>query len=86
MIKTGLLVVALSSGVYETELPTMKECLQARTQIVEQDASIEAICIPQFTIDQKDLFNDWIDKLQPKCGDDDRWRGNPFREKNGLMN
>ncbi len=86
MIKTALLIVALSSGVYESEIPTMKDCLKARTQIVEQDASVEAICIPQFTIDQENLFNDWIDKIQPKCGDGDRWRGNPFREKNGLMN
>ena len=86
MIKTGLLVVALSSGVYETELPTMKECLQARTQIVEQDASIEAICIPQLSVDQEDLFNNWIDKFYPKCGDDDRWNGNPFRDKSGLTN
>ncbi len=86
MIKTALLIVALSSGVYESEIPTMKDCLKARTQIVEQDASVEAICIPQFTIDQVNLFNDWIDKIQPKCGDGDRWRGNPFREKNGLMN
>ena len=86
MIKTALLIVALSSGVYESEIPTMKDCLKARTQIVEQDASVEAICIPQFIIDQENIFIDWLDKIQPKCGEDNRWRGNPFREKNGLMN
>jgi|TARA_B110000196_G_scaffold37141_1_gene27749 hypothetical protein len=67
MIKTGLLIVALSSGVYETEMPTMKECLQARTQIVEQDASIEAICIPQYSVDTEEIVNDWIDRFYPKC-------------------
>ena len=83
MIKTGLLIVALSSGVYESEFPTMGDCLKARTQIVEQNSSIEAICIPQS--DQTEIFNDWLDKIQPKCGND-TWKEGPFREKSGLTN
>ena len=50
MIKTAILVLSLSGNVvYEAEMPTMKECLAARTEIVKQKSSFEPVCVPTAT-------------------------------------
>ena len=47
-MKALLIVSALSGmgGDYEVEMPTMKDCLNARTAIMEQDKSAKSICVP----------------------------------------
>jgi hypothetical protein len=47
MINTALLIIALSGNlVYELEMPNMKECVKASTQIEEQDSYFNSICVP----------------------------------------
>ena len=49
MSMKALLIVSALSGVggdYEVEMPTMKECLNARMTIMEQDKSAKSICVP----------------------------------------
>jgi hypothetical protein len=47
MIKALLIVSALGGGAeYTTEMPSMESCLNARTQIMEQDNSIKTLCVP----------------------------------------
>ena len=47
MIKTAILLLSLSGDiVYEAEMPTMKECLTARTEITQQKSSFKTVCIP----------------------------------------
>ena len=47
MIKALLIVSALGGGAeYTTEMPSMESCLNARTQIMEQDNSIKTQCLP----------------------------------------
>ena len=47
-MKALLIVSALSSmgDGYEVEMPTMKDCLEARVTIMEQDKSAKSICVP----------------------------------------
>ena len=45
----ALLIVSALSGMgdgYEVEMPTMKDCLNARMTIMEQDKSAKSICVP----------------------------------------
>ena len=45
----ALLIVSALSGIgdgYEVEMPTMKDCLEARVTIMEQDKSAKSICVP----------------------------------------
>ena len=46
MIKALLIVSALGGAEYTTEMPSMESCLNARTQIMEQDNSIKTLCLP----------------------------------------
>ena len=47
MINTAILLLSLSGDiVYEAEMPTMKECLTARTEITQQKSSFKTVCIP----------------------------------------
>jgi hypothetical protein len=48
MIKALLIVSALGGygGGHTTEMPSMESCLNARTQIMEQDNSIKTLCVP----------------------------------------
>ena len=46
MIKALLIVSALGGAEYTTEMPSMESCLNARTQIMEQDNSIKTLCVP----------------------------------------
>ena len=50
MLEATLLVIILSSGGdYTVEMPSMKECLDARTTISEQDPTVKTLCIPHWT-------------------------------------
>ena len=47
MLKAMLVVTALGGGGdYTAEMPSMKECLDARIVIAEQDASLKTLCVP----------------------------------------
>ena len=48
MLKAMLVVTALASGGgdYNVEMPSMKECLDARITIAEQDPNVKTLCVP----------------------------------------
>ena len=47
MLKAILLVTVLGvSGDYMAEMPSMNECLDARTTIAEQDPTVKTLCVP----------------------------------------
>ena len=49
MSMKALLIVSALSGIgdgYEVEMPSMKDCLNARMTIMEQDKSAKSICVP----------------------------------------
>ena len=72
MLKAMLVVTALGGGGdYTAEMPSMKECLDARISIAEQDATLKTLCVPMADESAKmqeffDLFMDMIDKIKAK--------------------
>ena len=73
MLKAILLVTALGGGGgdYSAEMPSMKECLDARTTISEQDPNVKTICVPKADESAKMqeffmIFMDMIDQLREK--------------------
>ena len=48
MMKALLIVSALGGGMgsYEVDMPSMKECLDARVAIMEQDKGAKTLCVP----------------------------------------
>ena len=46
-----LIVSALGGGMgsYEVDMPSMKECLEARVAIMEQDKGAKTLCVPALT-------------------------------------
>ena len=72
MLKAILLVTALGGGGdYSAEMPSMKECLDARTTIAEQDPNVKTLCVPMADNTAKVqeffyLFMDMIDQLREK--------------------
>ena len=51
MMKAMLIVSALGGGMgsYEVEMPSMKECLDARVAIMEQTKDAKTLCVPAIT-------------------------------------
>ena len=51
MMKALLIVSALGGGMgtYEVEMPSMKECLDARVSIIEQYKDAKTLCVPAIT-------------------------------------
>ena len=51
MMKALLIVSALGGGMgsYEVDMPSMKECLDARVAIMEQDKGARTLCVPAIT-------------------------------------
>ena len=51
MMKALLIVSALGGGMgaYEVEMPSMKECLDARVSIIEQYKEAKTLCVPAIT-------------------------------------
>ena len=72
MLKAILLVTALGGGGdYSAEMPSMKECLDARTTIAEQDPNVKTLCVPMADNTAKVqeffyLFMDMIEQLREK--------------------
>ena len=50
-MKAMLIVSALGGGIgtYEVEMPSMKECLDARVSIIEQYKEAKTLCVPAIT-------------------------------------
>ena len=48
MMKALLIVSALGGGMgsYEVDMPSMKECLDARVSIIEQYKEAKTLCVP----------------------------------------
>ena len=59
MLKALLIVTAIGGADYSVEMPSMKECLNARTQIAEQDKTVKTLCVPKAdeTAKVQDFFN-----------------------------
>ena len=80
-----LIVTALGGGGdYTAEMPSMKECLDARISIAEQDATLKTLCVPVADESAKmqeffDLFMNMIDQI--KAGE----RENPTKYKPGYV-
>ena len=72
MLKAILLVTALGGGGdYSAEMPSMKECLDARITIAEQDPNVKTLCVPMADNTAKVqeffyLFMDMIEQLREK--------------------
>ena len=51
MMKAMLIVSALGGGMgtYEVEMPSMKECLDARVSIIEEYKDAKTLCVPAIT-------------------------------------
>ena len=65
-----LVVTALGGGGdYNVEMPSMKECLDARVTIAEQDPNVKTLCVPMSDETAKvqeffDIFMDMIQELK----------------------
>ena len=48
MLKAMLLVIILSSGgeYFAAEMPSMKECLDTRIKLLEQNVTTNTLCLP----------------------------------------
>ena len=72
MLKAILLVTALGGGGdYSAEMPSMKECLDAKIVIAEQDPNVKTLCIPMADDTAKVqeffmIFMDMIDQIREK--------------------
>jgi len=72
MLKAMLVVTALGGGGdYTAEMPSMKECLDARIVIAEQDATLKTLCVPMADDQAKvreffEIFMEMIDKIKAK--------------------
>ena len=73
MLKAILLVTALGGmgGDYTAEMPSMKECLDARITIAEQDPTVKTLCVPMADDAAKVqeffmIFMDIIDQLRER--------------------
>ena len=70
MLKAMLIVTALGGGGdYTAEMPSMKEWLDARISIAEQDATLKTLCVPMADESAKmqeffDLFMNMIDQIK----------------------
>ena len=67
-----LVVTALGGGGdYTAEMPSMKECLDARIVIAEQDATLKTLCVPMANETEKmqeffDIFLNMIEQIKAK--------------------
>ena len=70
MLKAMLVVTALGGGGdYNVEMPSMKECLDARVTIAEQDPNVKTLCVPMSDETAKvqeffDIFLHMIDQIK----------------------
>ena len=70
MLKAMLIISSLGGGNdFTVEMPTMEDCLAARTEIQKQDDSLKTLCIPSVDETAKvqeflDMFMDMIQELK----------------------
>ena len=77
MLKAMLKVTALSGGGdYTAEMPSMKECLDARITIAEQDPNVKTLCVPMANDSEtvKEILNSFLDMIK-KMRKEDRFEG-----------
>ena len=82
MLKAILLVTALGAGGdYMAEMPSMNECLDARTTIAEQNPTVKTLCIPMAddTAKVQEFFMIFMDMI-------DQIREREFGEKTSSFN
>ena len=46
MIKALLMVTSINLGSVDTVLPSMKDCMNARDAIIEQETDAKVLCVP----------------------------------------
>jgi len=66
MLKAMLIVTAISGvGDYSVEMPSMKQCLDARIAITKQDDSVKTLCVPKAdeTVKVREFFNIFMDMI-----------------------
>ena len=68
MIKALLMVTSINLGNVETVLPNMKDCLDARKTIIEQEVDAKVLCIPYTqeqskSDDMRDMFSVFMDMI-----------------------
>ena len=68
MIKALLMVTSINLGNVETVLPTMKDCLDARKTIIEQEVDAKVLCVPYTqeqskSDDMRDMFSVFMDMI-----------------------
>ena len=66
MIKAMLVVASLGIN---TEMPNMKACLEARSQILEQDKKVQVLCVPanpkpDRKSEMKEMFSLFLNMIQ----------------------
>jgi len=68
MIKALLMVTSISLGNVDTVLPSMKDCMEARDAIIQQDAETKVLCVP-YTMEQsksddmRDMFSVFMEMI-----------------------
>ena len=68
MIKALLMVTSISLGNVDTVLPSMKDCMEARDAIIEQQADAKVLCVPysqeQTKSDEmRDMFSAFMEMI-----------------------
>ena len=68
MIKALLMVTSISLGNVDTVLPSMKDCMEARDAIIQQDAETKVLCVPysqeQTKSDEmRDMFSAFMEMI-----------------------
>ena len=76
MLKAMLIVTALGGGDYTTEMPSMKECLDARISIAEQDSNVKTLCVPKSDDSAKvqEILNSFLEMIK-KMRKEERFEG-----------
>ena len=68
MIKALLMVTSINLGNVDTVLPSMKDCMEARDAIIQQDAETKVLCVP-YTMEQsksddmRDMFSVFMEMI-----------------------
>ena len=62
------MVTSINLGNVETVLPTMKDCLDARKTIIEQEVDAKVLCVPYTqeqskSDDMRDMFSVFMDMI-----------------------
>ena len=68
MIKALLMVTSINLGSVDTVLPSMKDCMNARDAIIEQETDAKVLCVPYTkeqskSDDMRDMFSVFMDMI-----------------------